>query len=150
MGLDMYLEAEQYVSDYEESGKELAAAIQRHVGDGLDKFRPKNVTFELAYWRKANAIHNWFVTNIQDGKDNCQSSYVPLDALERLKETCEKVLDNIELASELLPTTKGFFFGETSYDEYYLEMVERTLTVLNKILSNPNAKKWWITYTSSW
>jgi hypothetical protein len=150
MGLDMYLEAEHYVSDHEENGKELAAAIQRHVGGGLDKFRPKNVTFELAYWRKANAIHNWFVTNVQDGKDECQSSYVPLDALERLKETCEKVLDDIELASELLPTAKGFFFGETGYDEYYVETVEKTLTILNSILSDPNAKRWWITYTASW
>lgn len=150
MGLDMYLEAEHYVSEYEEAGKELAGAIQRHVSNGLDKFKPKNVTFELAYWRKANAIHSWFVENVQDGLDECQSSYVPLEALQKLKETCEKVLDNNQLAADLLPTAKGFFFGDTAYDDYYFVTVEKTLNVVNDILSNPNVKDWWITYRASW
>ena len=28
----------------------------------------------VAYWRKANAIHSWFVENCQDGVDECQYS----------------------------------------------------------------------------
>lgn len=150
MGLDMYLEAEHYVSEYEEGGKELAEAIQRHIGGGLSKFRPKNVSFELAYWRKANAIHNWFVTNVQEGEDNCQSSYVSLETLQKLKETCENVLDNNQLAADLLPTTKGFFFGDTAYDDYYFSTVEKTLDVVNAILTSPDNKEWWITYRASW
>lgn len=26
---------------------------------------------EIAYWRKANAIHRWFVDNVQNGTDDC-------------------------------------------------------------------------------
>ena len=26
---------------------------------------------EVGYWRKANAIHGWFVRNVQNGKDDC-------------------------------------------------------------------------------
>lgn len=146
----MYLEAEHYVSEYEEAGKELAGAIQRHISNGLNKFKPINVTFRLAYWRKANAIHRWFVENVQDGLDECQSSYVPLEALQKLKEICEKVLNNNELAAELLPTAEGFFFGDTRYNEWYFEDVEKTLNITNDILSDPNVKNWWITYRASW
>ena len=32
-----------------------------------------------------------------------------------------KIMQNSELAKELLPTTTGFFFGGTDYDEYYME-----------------------------
>jgi hypothetical protein len=150
MGLDMYLTAELYVSEYNEKDKPLEEAIREATSGGLGKFRPKNVTFELAYWRKANAIHGWFVKNVQEGEDDCREYWVSLNKLKELKETCEKVLDNLSLANELLPTTKGFFFGDYRYDEYYEQDLERTVEVLDKILSCPQAKDWWIEYRSSW
>ena len=150
MGLDMYLNAELYVSDYKDEDKPLEEAIKENVPGGLGKFRPKNVTFELIYWRKANAIHNWFVQNVQEGKDDCGDYYVSLEKLKELKESCEKVLKDNKLAPDLLPSVKGFFFGSYTYDEYYERDLERTVEVLNKILSSPDAKNWWITYRSSW
>lgn len=150
MGLDMYLTAELYVSDYNERDKPLEEAIKQAAPDGLGAFRPKNVTFELAYWRKANAIHGWFVKNIQEGTDDCNEYYVSLDKLKELKKDCEKVLDDISLAPEILPTTKGFFFGTYEYDEYFIQDLEHTVFQLNKILKSPDSKDWWITYRSSW
>ena len=150
MGLDMYLTAELYVSEYNEKDKPLENAIKQNVPSGLGAFRPKNVTFELAYWRKANAIHGWFVKNVQEGTDDCGNYYVSLDKLKELKETCEKVLKDVRLAEDLLPTTKGFFFGDYKYDEYYEDDLVRTLEALDKILSSPDAKDWWIEYHSSW
>jgi hypothetical protein len=150
MGLDMYLQAEMYVSEFNERDKAVEEAIRQNVPFGLGEFRPKNITFELAYWRKANAIHGWFVKNVQEGKDDCGDYYVSPDKLKELKETCEKVLDNLDLAEELLPATKGFFFGDYRYDEYYERDLERTVEVLDKILSNPESKDWWIRYHSSW
>ena len=29
------------------------------------------VSFEAGYWRKASAIHKWFVDNCQEGDDDC-------------------------------------------------------------------------------
>jgi hypothetical protein len=150
MGLDMYLEAEHYVSPYDDKGKALGKVIRESVGCGLEGYTPKNVTFELGYWRKANAIHGWFVDNVQDGLDDCESHYVPIEKLRELKEICTKVLGDINLAIDLLPTTKGFFFGEASYDDYYRVQLERTLDILDKVLSTPNVEDWWITYRASW
>lgn len=150
MGLDMYLEAEQYVSEYNEMDRPLHDAICEHSRNGLGEFRPTNVTYQLAYWRKANAIHAWFVKHVQEGKDECQRSHVSLEDLKTLKETCEKVLDNIELADELLPAGRGFFFGTYEYDERYRQDLANTVDQLDKILKTPNANFLWISYQASW
>jgi hypothetical protein len=150
MGLDMFLQAEQYISELDEDNKQLIDAVKEVDYLGLGEFKPSKIAFEIGYWRKANAIHGWFVRELQRGEDKCQTTYVPLAKLEELKDICEKILDNNELASELLPTTKGFFFGSYEYDEYYKYDVEKTHLLLSKILSNPNVKKWYITYHASW
>lgn len=150
MGLDMYLTAEQYISEYNENDKPLLEAIKQTAPLGLGEFQPKNVSFEIGYWRKANAIHNWFVENVQDGKDECQDSYVSLDQLKTLKELCEKVLEDNTLAEQELPTRKGFFFGSYEYDEWFFDDLRKTVVILDKILSNPDADKWWIQYHASW
>ena len=92
MGLDMYLTAEMYVSEFNERDKAVEEAIKQNVPFGLGEFRPKNITFELAYWRKANAIHGWFVKNVQEGNDDCGNYYVSPDKLKELKEDNNNLL----------------------------------------------------------
>ena len=36
---------------------------------------------EMLYWRKANAIHDWFVDNIQGGEDDCNAYNLSIDYL---------------------------------------------------------------------
>lgn len=52
---------------------------------------------ELAYWRKANAIHKWFVDNVQKGKDNCKRYRVKKGDLEALLDVVNELLDKIVL-----------------------------------------------------
>lgn len=94
------------------------------------------VSYEAIYWRKANMAHKWFVDNIQGGKDDCGEYEVPIEKLEELLEICNKVLENHELASELLPTDDGFFFGGTEYDEYYFDKVKYTAEKLEEVLDD--------------
>ena len=150
MGLDMYLNAEMYISEYNDDHLALANSIKQSAPQGLGEFMPRSLSFELAYWRKANAIHGWFVKNVQNGEDECQRSYVPLEKLQKLKDACEEVLADMSLAPELLPATKGFFFGSYEYDDWYTTDLQNTVAKLDKILKNPNAKKWAIEYRASW
>lgn len=53
---------------------------------------------------------------------------------EELAENCRKVLENHDLAEELLPTCDGFFFGPTEYDAYYFEYVEDVLNFVEEVL----------------
>lgn len=50
----------------------------------------------VAYWRKANAIHRWFVEHVQDGNDDCRRAYVTRDQLAELIAACRAVLDSVE------------------------------------------------------
>ena len=59
-----------------------------------------SVNIPIAYWRKVNCIHNWFVENVQGGNDNCDRHYV---SDEQIKELVEEI-DNI--LSESDPKTK--------------------------------------------
>ena len=155
MGLDMYLTATRYVSKYfvntdEETSKtigslfpELAAFVDE---DGSVPI--KGVRIEAGYWRKANAIHGWFVRNVQDGEDNCAKYPVQRDQLRELRDCCQQVLDDPELADDLLPTESGFFFGSTSYDDYYFDDLRETIAIIDRSLALPEL--WDFEYQSSW
>jgi hypothetical protein len=156
MGLDMYLTAKRYISKhFNEGDTERAEAIQKlfpelegMAGKFGDNSPVKEVSIDAGYWRKANAIHDWFVREVQGGEDECKPHYVSRDALRQLKESCEEVLIKRDKAPELLPTTSGFFFGSTDYDSYYFQDLQDTIEIIDRCLGLPGA--WEFEYRSSW
>ena len=146
MGLDMYLEAELFISNYPGGqNAHLQGPIETLlILNGINARGLRGMTFEVGYWRKANAIHNWFVQNIQDGEDNCQRSYVGKEDLARLRHECNVVLTRHKTGEEideelegvdLLPPTAGFFFGGTEKDEGYYNDLEQTIEIIDKVMS---------------
>ena len=160
MGLDMYLNCNHRELVEEVFGKRVEWGYESEHSD----FRRRYGT--ICYWRKANAIHRWFVDNVQDGEDNCQSYDVSLTQLAELRDVCRNVLHSSKLVKSmvqngstfengkwvpimqegfviedpsvaigLLPTTDGFFFGSTNYDQWYYQDVEETYRTLDLILS---------------
>jgi hypothetical protein len=59
-----------------------------------------------------------------------------------------KVIKDSNTASRLLPTTEGFFFGSTYYDEYYLDDVKSTIKIIKNALSDGVNGDYY--YKSSW
>ena len=139
------------------------------MGISIRKKRSRN-SEEVAYWRKANSVHNYFVTKVIKNED-----------LEDLYNIVIKVLDNIELidgkvhngdfyngfkfvpnyeegkvikdstiCKELLPTVSGFFFGSTDYDEFYYDDLVHTKKILEKILNEVDFDKYHVYYWASW
>ena len=104
---------------------------------------------QVAYWRKANQIHKWFVDHVQDGNDNCEEYRVTRDQLQLLLDNCKLVLINKEEAKTLLPRQEGFFFGSYEYDEFYWYDIQDTIDQLEKIL-NEYPEEWDFQYQSSW
>jgi len=103
---------------------------------GLDMYLYEKQVHEVAYWRKANAIHNWFITNFAT-VDDCTPISLEKQDLYVLRELCIKVLDvhTVDYAQEMLPPTEGFFFGGTEVDEWYWQNLEETVELLNKALA---------------
>ncbi len=155
MGLDMYLSAKRYMSKYfDEADIERINKINDIFGvTGIDDgdYGAQQVTFRVAYWRKANAIHKWFVDNVQEGRDECQEAWVSREQLQQLLDICKQILEDKSLASELLPPQSGFFFGSTDIDDWYMQDIKFTAERLDKILKDPAfAKGIDFYYQSSW
>jgi hypothetical protein len=156
MGLDMYLYAKQFVSSSawskEEDCKKVKSIARLMKGTKFldsDDLQFAEVKLQIAYWRKANQIHKYFVDRCGNGKDECQNIYVPQDALIELLWRCETVLKDRSRAGELLPPQSGFFFGGTELDQYYYDDLENTILMLQKILKNA-PESWEFEYRASW
>jgi hypothetical protein len=155
MGLDMYLSARRYTSTHTDpelntklkSIADVALPADGSHGGGIEIKR------DVAYWRKANQIHAWFVANVQEGTDDCGYYDVSMEQLTDLRDTCAKVLDkavtvkrgkvtvNQPLAEELLPTAEGFFFGSADYNQYYVDELKDTVEQLDKIIAWTHAEQ---------
>ena len=104
---------------------------------GLDMYLYQKETSQVAYWRKANAIHGWIITNA-GAVDDCTPIHVSKMDLVQLRDDCQKVIDEgtVETALELLPPCSGFFFGSTEIDEWYWEDIKSTIEQLNDIIDH--------------
>ena len=152
MGLDQYLTARRFLWIYA-NGEGQDADIGKGIRELLPEigdYRPRNISIEVGYWRKANAIHKWFVDNCQDGIDDCREVYVGREDLEKLLGVVNEVLADITKANELLPSQGGFFFGSTDYEGGYQRDLKDTKKILEKLLFNKSLKGWDFYYRSSW
>jgi hypothetical protein len=154
MGLDMYLEARKFVSSH--SDTEMYQNLKKQMGLATGDLPHSNfgtLSLEVMYWRKVNAVHDWFVREVQNGEDDCKTYHVSRDKLAELLDICKRVVDNRDdqsVAEELLPSASGFFFGSTDYDEYYYEGLLWTIEGVERILKNPAYERMDFYYQSSW
>jgi len=164
MGLDMYLSRKSYVKNWDHNKTKYAVSVLAN-GLPVPTIKPNRVTYiteEVGYWRKSNAIHGWFVRNVQKGVDDCGLYEVEDD---KLKELYDLVLhiNNMEPGEERdayvmehLPPTEGFFFGSYSVDEdYYRYEITATIEILKEVFEDIEATKGSPTchfyeYGSSW
>jgi|TARA_Y100000310_G_scaffold305677_1_gene346100 hypothetical protein len=156
MGLDMYLSKKYHIKNWDFLEKKDRHTITLTKG-GKPSLIPADkitdVITEVMTWRKANAIHNWFVNNVQEGVDDCHEYYVPKEKLTELLSIVNEIIKNHSKAPELLPTSEGFFFGDTSYDDYYFSDLEETQKILSvALLSEKNEQNFGgdFYYQSSW
>ena len=126
MGLDMYLQKR-----------------NKATGEMIDE--------EVAYWRKANQIRQWFVKNTGYPENaNCTLHTLTKEQLRQLLADCKKVLEDNSLAPQILPPSSGYFFGGTAYDEWYFDGVEETVDILESVLKYTNFEEEEIAYFEWW
>ena len=114
MGLDMYLHKRTYVKNWDFMGPEERHQVTvKLAGKKHPHIDPKRVSYiieSVGYWRKANAIHKWFVDNVQEGNDDCREYYVDQTKLQELLDTCILVRDNSQLVEGVV--RNGYTFTE--------------------------------------
>ena len=106
MGLDMYLHRKVYVGNkWRKPNQQLKVIMPEDeenvtfpMGNkGIQQEKISEITEEVGYWRKANAIHQWFVEHVQEDVDDCKDYYVEKEQLEELLKTVNEVLKASEL-----------------------------------------------------
>ena len=158
MGLDMYLYLRKYESCTHWDKEYPVKRVDFYPEDLTDmaeyhekrNFLSKYTYYQIGYWRKANAVHSWFVQHCADGVDECQEIYVSLEKAKELRNTVDRVLECHEKSEKLLPTQDGFFFGSTEYDEWYYENLKYTKDLLDKVISLCDGGRYSIVYQASW
>lgn len=96
----MYLYAEKYISSLDafkkDDPKKYQAILETAEMDNLPKSDYGNIMVksQVGYWRKANAIHGWFVRECANSVDECQEMYVSAEKLIELRDECVKALAN--------------------------------------------------------
>jgi len=145
MGLDMYLKGKRFMW-YKEREDEAWQELDKYT-----KGRKVSlIELELGYWRKANAIHGWFVRNVQGNVDNCDEYFVKYSDLVKLRDVCFEVLANKK--PELLPPTAGFFFGSSEVDEWYWGEIDSTYEMMKDLCQDEDIINGVVDvfYQSSW
>lgn len=161
MGLDMYLSARKYIGRNDYSDREnikvnpefdMMASLAPEGMTKYSDFGGIQVSYPIGYWRKANAIHGWFVNECGGGVDECQDIFVPREKLVELRDLCKSAIKQPAMAGEVLPPTEGFFFGSSEIDEYYIQDLSDTVTMIDHILSAiPESDwEWEFIYRASW
>lgn len=146
MGLDMFLTGKRYLWG-QGNDTEVAQAISKLLPETMGK-RVKEISVEAGYWRKANAIHAWFVKHVQGGTDDCGEYIVSNEQLEELRDLVKQVLADHSKAPELLPFQGGFFFGDTTYNEWYFNDLDETQAIIDSALAF--GAGWDFYYQASW
>lgn len=82
------------------------------------------------YYRKANQIQNYFETWFYEGGNesdheeyNCVNTKVDDFTIDDILARIHKINENptAKVAKAEFPTTTGFFYGDTDYDEFYFQ-----------------------------
>jgi hypothetical protein len=117
MGLDMYLTRRIYVGNKYKKPEEQVKV----EGKDIEQAQVSEIIADLGYWRKANAIHNWFVQNVQEGEDDCKEYHVSREKLEELLLIVNTVLKASELVEGQIGNGKIY---DKEKDDWVPKMVE--------------------------
>lgn len=80
----------------------------------FDEILKRYYGHHVGYFRKVNCVYRYFKDKLTD-----ETAWVTKSDCEDIVKRCNAVLENPNLASELMPTQSGFYFGSTEYDKYY-------------------------------
>ena len=128
MGLDMYLSKKIYVWSEDRKLLKITGIKSKVKADKVSY-----IIEEAGYWRKANAIHNWFVENVQNGDDDCGDYSVSEEQLRELLAAVKKVLDSSELVKG--KTINGYTYKDgKKYPDIIDGLVMKDTSVARKLL----------------
>ena len=122
MGLDMYLNRcnrkawgfkDFDIDEIKKNNPAIYEELKPYINKrGSEYYSWESIFEEVGYWRKANAIHKWFVDNAQNEVDDCGCYEVSKEQLEGLLDICIKVRDSSKLVKGLVQNGSTYKDGK--------------------------------------
>ena len=153
MGLDIRFEkAKRHrVEETEERRNEIKKEFE-NANSSVKKFRSLKNEYdelnpwqEVAYFRKVNFLLPFF-----EYGENCSRLEIDGYKIDELLVKCKQVLEDHSLAETLLPTQRGFLFGNTEYNDWYFDDVKEVYDKFSEIAEDFNSDEdmlsmvcWW-------
>lgn len=109
---------------------------------GLDMYLHKIKREEIAYWRKANAIHAWFsrLYEKETGKEleNCHNMVVSKEDLIKLRDDCKRVINSSKLVYKDVPVRKYDYDKEEYVNSTRMMKVLNDSSIAEELLPTQN------------
>ena len=96
MGLDMMLYRKRYVKNWGLDENRFEVILKKN-GEEVPLENTVYILENIMYWRKANAIHNYFVHECGGCEDDCRPIYISTENLRELKRRIDTILDTVTL-----------------------------------------------------
>jgi hypothetical protein len=108
-------------------------------GAGMDKLPDSAygdvvIRKQIGYWRKANAVHGWFVNELANGIDECQEIDVERSDLERLLNDCRNALLSKDMAVPKVEDTQVINVESEDVGKTIAERFKREQAKSNRVL----------------
>lgn len=135
MGLDMYLEKcnrkmwgfKDFDVDFVKQNKpEIYEEMKPFLISKGTHFHWESIFEDVGYWRKANAIHRWFVDNVQNEIDDCEYYEVSKEKAQELLDICKTIKAETKLEKGMIEN--GYRFDENGNR---IPILEEGLTMVN-------------------
>jgi hypothetical protein len=153
MGLDQYINRKSYIQNWSFDKENKYEVVVTNNGNPthIKSDKVTYVTEELGYFRKFNALHNWFV-QLADGRDECQKIIFYEENVDNLLLTMKEVLisKSEDVALEMFPPVSGFFFGSIQIDEWYWKDLESSIKLFQEIKDEWVVDRTTYYYQASW
>lgn len=154
MALNMSLFKKIFIKNWDSTSEDNRFKIDLRLGNTkINTDQAEYVIERIGEWHNANAIHQWFVNNIQNGKDDGKEYNFTATKANQLIYACQRVLEKPELAIQLLPSLADPLsvsrFGNAAYDDLYFIKLEQTINICNTLLAKADNNSTFY-YQGSW
>jgi hypothetical protein len=129
----MWLEKRTYVKNWdwmEANDRHDVSVLKGGKPTLITPERVREIIEEVAYWRKANVVHRWFVQNVQQGGDNYAEYRVSEEQLRELLSACTQVLAGSELVDGEVLNCEKYVNGK------WVRMLEK-----GKVIKDPSTAR---------
>lgn len=119
-GLPLSFSDTNFTQEQQDAARKLIenAGVSFYDWDDGHQFPQSSLQSEVGYWRKANAVHDFFVQTVQGGVDDCDyHDEVTREVLEELRDRCQRIIESTVMVNSKIRNGMHYDFESNTWQE---------------------------------